>query len=143
MRIENIYSKFLLLSRNTEIFNNYINDNLDNKIIVFFIHLSLFFNQINEEKNNLRQDLFDYIFYRIETDLREIGHGDMSVNKKMKILITKFYSILVDFQNFNENNDQKKRDILKKYFVEIKNIDNFSNYLVVFFKTNYKDIDLT
>ncbi len=44
-----------------------------------------------------KQTFFDYIFKRIETDLRELGFGDMSVNKKMKIIVTKFYSILDRF----------------------------------------------
>jgi cytochrome b pre-mRNA-processing protein 3 len=105
--------------------------------------MSICFNDNLENKSKNHQVFFDYIFNRIETDLRELGHGDMSVNKKMKVIVTKFYSILIDFKNFYNQDDHKKREILNKYFTGIKNIDNFSNYLSFFFKTDHKDIDLT
>jgi cytochrome b pre-mRNA-processing protein 3 len=138
-----IYNKILSVSRNYEIYKNFIEENLDNKIICFFIHFSCIFNTFYNANSSDKQKLFDYIFFRIETDLRELGHGDMSVNKKMKVMVTKFYSILIDFKNFYNEQDSRKREILTKYFTEIKNIDNFSNYLSLFFKTGYKDIDLT
>ena len=35
----------------------------------------------------------------------------MSVNKKMKVIVTKFYSILVDFKNFANISYDSKKDI--------------------------------
>ena len=40
------------------------------------------------------QDLFDFIIRQIELSIREIGYGDVSVNKKMKDYVNLFYSIL-------------------------------------------------
>ena len=73
---------------------------------------------------------FDYIFNRIETDLRELGYGDMSVNKKMKVIVTKFYSILVDFKDYYKVSKDEKSSILRKYFPNIRQIDDFSDYLI-------------
>lgn len=141
--MEIIYNKILKISRNPIIYKDFITDSLDNKIFCFLIHISFVFNfKLNLDKKKL-QIFFDYIFYRIETDLRELGHGDMSVNKKMKVVVTKFYSILIDFKNFYNHEDYKKREILNKYFIGIKNIDIFSNYLSHFLKTDHIDIDLT
>ena len=79
-----------------------------------------------DENDKNYQILFDYIFHRIETDLRELGYGDMSVNKKMKVIVTKFYSILLDFKNFDNKNKLNRVEILAKYFKNIKEIDEFS-----------------
>ena len=79
-----------------------------------------------DENDKNYQIFFDYIFHRIETDLRELGYGDMSVNKKMKVIVTKFYSILLDFKNFDNKNKSNRVEILAKYFKNIKEIDEFS-----------------
>ena len=125
MNIENLYNKILLDARNPDIFSRFIEDSLNNKIIIFLTFLSKIFNKMDENDKNY-QILFDYIFHRIETDLRELGYGDMSVNKKMKVIVTKFYSILLDFKNFDNKDKLNKVEILVKYFKNIKEIDEFS-----------------
>ena len=43
-----------------------------------------------KKKKNYKSDsqkLYDFFFNKIELDLREMGHGDMSVNKKMKDIL--------------------------------------------------------
>ncbi len=129
MDILNLYNKTLLEARNPLIFDNYIDDNLNNKILIFLIFLSKKFNKIKKTDVNY-QKFFDYIFNRIETDLRELGYGDMSVNKKMKVIVTKFYSILLDFKNYTKISKDEKSNILKKYFNDIRQIDDFMDYLV-------------
>jgi len=125
MNIENLYNKILIDARNPDIFSRFIDDNLNNKIIIFLTFLSKVFNKIDKNDKNY-QIFFDYIFHRIETDLRELGYGDMSVNKKMKVIVTKFYSILLDFKNFDNINKSNRVEILAKYFKNIKEIDEFS-----------------
>ena len=129
MNILNLYNKTLLEARNPVIFENYVDDNLNNKILIFLIFLSKIFNKIKKTDENY-QKFFDYIFNRIETDLRELGYGDMSVNKKMKVIVTKFYSILVDFKNYTIISKNEKSNILRKYFTDIRKIDDFSDYLI-------------
>ena len=135
MNILNIYNKTLVDARNPAIFTNYIDDNLNNKILIFLIFLSKIFNKIGK-KDDSYQKLFDYIFNRIETDLRELGYGDMSVNKKMKVIVTKFYSILLDFKDYSKKTNNEKSNILRKYFADVRKIDDFSDYLI-----NYLSID--
>jgi len=129
MDILNLYNKTLVESRNPLIFKNYIDDNLNNKILIFLIFLSKRFNKIKKNDENY-QKFFDYIFNRIETDLRELGYGDMSVNKKMKVIVTKFYSILLDFKNYTHISKDEKSNILRKYFTDIRKIDDFNAYLI-------------
>ena len=119
-------------SRNPEIFKNYLSDNLSNKLLLFLIFLSKTFNNMPKNNQNY-QIFFDYIFKRIEADLRELGYGDMSVNKKMKVIVTKFYSILVDFKNFANISYDSKKDIMLKYFTQIEQIEDFIKFLDTYF----------
>lgn len=135
MKIENLYNNVLLKSRNFKFFFNYgIKDNLQNKIILFLIHLSFIFNKIKKGNNKKNQKIFDYVFKKIEIDLREIGFGDMSVNAKMKLIVNKFYSILLNFDGFIEkkNDDQIKIindlfNIKKNYKEDCKDIVKYIN----------------
>ena len=142
MNIENLYNKTLTDSRNPNIFKNYLSDDLSNKLMLFLIFLSKIFNNISRNDKNY-QIFFDYIFNRIETDLRELGYGDMSVNKKMKIIVTKFYSILIDFKNYSNLTTIQKTDILMKYFSKIEKKDDFIEFLNKYFAVDnveYNDI---
>jgi len=142
MNIENLYNKTLTDSRNPNIFKNYLLDDLSNKLMLFLIFLSKIFNNMSRNDKNY-QIFFDYIFNRIETDLRELGYGDMSVNKKMKIIVTKFYSILIDFKNYSNLTTIQKTDILMKYFSKIKKKDDFIEFLNKYFAVDnveYNDI---
>ncbi|MCI5053984.1 MAG: ubiquinol-cytochrome C chaperone family protein [Pelagibacteraceae bacterium] len=132
MDIENLYNKTLTDSRNPDIFKNHILDDLNNKVLIFLIFLSKIFNNISQNDENY-QKLFDYIFNRIEIDLRELGYGDMSVNKKMKIIVTKFYSILIDFKNYSEQSNSDKIEKLSKYFSKIEKKDDFIKILNTYF----------
>jgi len=132
MDIENLYSKTLIDSRNPDIFKNHLPDDLNHKVLVFLIFLSKIFNNVSKNDENY-QKFFDYIFNRIEIDLRELGYGDMSVNKKMKIIVTKFYSILVDFKNFPDQAMDYKCQILSKYFSKIEQIEDFVEILNKYF----------
>ncbi|WP_440695412.1 ubiquinol-cytochrome C chaperone family protein [Candidatus Pelagibacter sp. HIMB109] len=142
MNIENLYNKTLTDSRNPNIFKNYLSDDLSNKLMLFLIFLSKIFNNMSRYDKNY-QIFFDYIFNRIETDLRELGYGDMSVNKKMKIIVTKFYSILIDFKNYSNLTTIQKTDILMKYFSKIEKKDDFIEFLNKYFAVDnveYNDI---
>ena len=132
MDIENLYNKTLIDSRNPDIFKNHLSDDLNHKVLVFLIFLSKIFNNVSKNDAN-NQKFFDYIFNRIEIDLRELGYGDMSVNKKMKVIVTKFYSILVDFKNFPDQVIDYKRQTLLKYFSKIEQIEDFIEILNKYF----------
>ena len=88
-----LYNKILLLSRNKFFYLDLgLNDSFQNRIYLIFLHISFLLIKLkntntNTEHKKFYQKTFDYIFSRIEIDMREIGYGDLSVNKKMKIKI--------------------------------------------------------
>ena len=74
------------------------------------------------------QNFYDYTFKQIELDIREIGYGDQSVNKKMKTYINMLYSIIskIDIWESYNNNDKVK---IINFYIEIKeNKQNFVDY---------------
>ena len=61
------------------------------------------------------QEIFDIIFRNIELNMREIGHGDVTVNKNMKFLVKDFYNILLNCENYSKKTLDEKNTFLLKY----------------------------
>ena len=111
---ESLYNYILFLSRNKIFYTKFnLQDTFQNRINLIFIHSSFFFikNKLNN-KNDINkvfyQRLFDTIFKKIELNMREIGYGDVVVNKNMKYLVKTFYSILKQCESYtNKTNNLK------------------------------------
>ena len=97
-----LYNKIVLLSRNSKFYEKFnLDDTFQNRINLIFLHVSFIFIKIKHEKNKLifkdfYQQIFDLTFKNIEINMREIGYGDVSVNKNMKLLVKNFYNILLN-----------------------------------------------
>ena len=73
------------------------------------------------------QNLFDFLFNQIDLNMREIGYGDVVINKNMKFLVKSFYSILLYCENYKKKTLKSKNNFLTKWFKS--NIDHKSrNY---------------
>ena len=70
------------------------------------------------------QSIFDFIIRQIELSIREIGHGDVTVNKKMKEYVNLLYSIIAQVDNWDELLIDKKKQIFS-YLFEIKTNDDY------------------
>ena len=104
--------------------------------MIFLFHLAFFFKYFkNKIDRKYLQDFYDYVFRQIELDIREIGYGDQSVNKKMKIYVNLLYSIINKIDDWEKYSPEKKINILNLY-IEIK--DNNEKFLDYFEKySNY------
>ena len=82
-----LYNKLVELSRNIFFYKDLaLKDNFETRIILIFLHLSIILIIFKRsKKSKFPQKIFDNIFLNIEYHLREIGYGDVAVNKKMKI----------------------------------------------------------
>ena len=92
-----LYNKLVDLSRNIFFYKKIqLKDNFETRINLVFLHLSLILIVFKEKnKKDFPQDIFDNIFQNIEYHIRELGYGDVAVNKKMKTLTRIFYDILL------------------------------------------------
>ena len=124
---ENIlYNNILLLSRNKLFYSKFnLSDTFQNRINLIFIHISFIFIKIKQDRENKKyqlfyQNMFNLIFSKIESNMREIGYGDVTVNKNMKFLVKTFYNILLSCENFKKKNLNEKKVFLFRY-LECKN----------------------
>ena len=60
-----------------------------------FIHFSIILILFKTHQIKFPQNEYDNLFYCIENNLRELGYGDVAVNKKMKDLNKILYDILL------------------------------------------------
>ena len=117
---DKLYNKILLLSRNKLLYTDFsLEDTFENRINLIFLHISFLFIKIKEKNGENKykifyQKMFDYIFKRIEENMRELGWGDVTVNKKMKYLVKIFYNILLNCEKYHDKNKSTKSDFLQK-----------------------------
>ena len=115
-----LYNNIVSLSRNKLLYTKFmLSDTFQNRIHLIFIHISFLFVKINQKKGsdtykNFHQKLFDLLFVRIEQNMREIGHGDVTVNKNMKILVKTFYNVLLDCENYKKKGHNSKNLFFSK-----------------------------
>ena len=116
-----LYNNILLLARNKLFFTKFdLADTFQNRIFLIFIHISFLFTKIKQSDQKkmykiFYQKMFDLIFNNIELNMREIGYGDIVINKNMKFLVKTFYNILLNCEKFNEKSFNLKKMFFFKY----------------------------
>ena len=89
----NIYNNLIKLTRNKEIFEKLSNEEtFSDRLILLMIHFA-FFIKVYKKPNNKKefQEIHDFFFKQLELSIREIGYGDVTINKKMKEYINLFF----------------------------------------------------
>ncbi len=126
----------LTLSRNLSFYNKIgLKDSFETRIYLMFIHFALILVIFKKKEINFSQSLYDDFFHSIENNLRELGQGDVAVNKKMKDLNKIFYDILLKI-NISSNNLDLNKDLIIKYFPQFakENLDKYEYFKEYFIK---------
>ena len=139
MNIEyvNIYNNLINLSRNKTLFFYFTKkDTFSDRLLIFLLHLAFFLRNFKKKTDpKYLQNFYDYVFRQLELDIREIGYGDQTVNKKMKTYVNMLYSIINKIDNWDKLSLEQKINIFS-YYIEIK--DNSEKFLDYFEKySNY------
>ncbi len=126
-----IYNNLVKLTRNKDLYTHLDKqDTFADRLTYLLLHFAFFLKVYkNKEDKTKLQNIYDFIFRQLELSIREIGYGDQSVNKKMKIYINLFHSILDKIHNW----DKKSYDDKRLVFKEFVNIDNNDDYLINYF----------
>ena len=137
----NIYNNLIKLTRNKSLYLNLSNkETFSDRLIFLLLHLSFFLKIFkNNNTKDLLQNIHDFIFKQIELSIREIGYGDVSINKNMKKYVNFFYDILSKIDKWENLDNHKKEEILEKLINNPKNISFFVIYfdkLSSFYKNN-------
>jgi len=148
--VDKLYNKILFLSRNNFFYTKIsLKDTFQNRISLIFLHISFLFVKKKESTSdstykNLFQKLFDHTFDKIELNMREIGYGDVVVNKNMKFLVKNFYNILLNCEKYTKENDKNKKLFLYKYLEKNDVKENNTLDLIAYFdKYNFFCLDLS
>ena len=102
-----------------------------------FFHFSIILIIYKHKDIKFSQNSYDSLFQNIENNLRELGQGDVAVNKKMKDLNKIFYDILLKISTRKDKFEINK-DLVLKYFGDLSEINNkkydlFAKYFVNFY----------
>ncbi len=134
----NLYNTLLKLSRNIFFYKDIeLEDTYETRIYLMFIHYSTMLYISKNKRQKPDQDSYNSLFLNIENNLRELGFGDVSVNKKMKELNKIFYDILLKLSD-NPTKFNLNKKLIHKYFVKF--IDNdkkwckFDDYFLNFYQ---------
>ena len=140
----NLYYNILLLSRNKLFYTEFgLADTFQNRIYLIFLHVSFLFIKIKHDDNNkqykiLYQRMFDLMFNKIELNMREIGFGDVMINKNMKFLVKTFYHILLNCENFKAKSLNSKNIFLLKYLDQDSNQKEANNVPLIQYFDKYQ-----
>ena len=105
--------------------------------IIFFYYKSL-----NDKKSSISQELFDLMFSDFENNLREMGFGDIAVNKKMKIFIRAFYGRIAQYSKsieiYRDKGDKLllKQSILNNIYKGNSKSEKFVDYFIDYMTGN-------
>ncbi len=125
-----LYNILLTLARNIFFYKNLkLKDNFETRVYLMFIHFSIFMIIHKKKGKKFDQNQYDNLFNNIEYNLRELGFGDVSVNKKMKELNKILYDILLKINlNIKSEKIYVNYNLISKYFEEFNSKEN-SNYI--------------
>ena len=130
----NIYNYLINYTRNEQLYSSLNrNDNFSDRLTLFLLHFAFFLKNFkNEENKEVLQKIYDFNFRQLELSIREIGYGDQSINKKMKVYINLFHSMVSEIHFWDDLNREKKIEKLSIFLEDFKNIDEFVDYFEVF-----------
>ena len=126
----NIYNNLINYSRNKDLYLSLNRkDNFSDRLTLFLIHFAFFLkNYKNEQNKAILQKIYDFNFRQLELSIREIGFGDQSVNKKMKIYLNLFHSIVSDIHFWDNLEKIEKSKKLKIFLDDFDKIENLVEY---------------
>tara|TARA_B100001063_G_C16718186_1_gene531998 strand:+ start:823 stop:1323 length:501 start_codon:yes stop_codon:yes gene_type:complete len=136
-----LYNTLLKLSRNIFFYKEInLEDTFETRIYLMFVHFSILMIIFKKKGSKLDQKSYDYFFHNIEYNLRELGFGDVTVNKKMKEFNKILYDILLKLDKKKDINNtiHLNYDLFINYFDTLKGNKNskytkFEDYFVNFF----------
>ncbi len=125
------YNNLINLTTNKYLYKGVVNkqDSFSDRLSLFLFHFAFILKEFKSKENEkILQELYDFNFRQLELTIREIGYGDQSINKKMKIYINLFHSIISDIHFWDNMELYKKKDCLLKFLQNFKNIEYLVDY---------------
>ena len=129
-----MYITLLTLSRDIFFYKKLeLKDDFETRLYLMFIHFSIILKIFKKKGSKFDQNSYDSLFHNIENSIREMGYGDVAVNKKMKDFNKLLYDILLKLEIDNKDSFLLNDDLVFKYFPDFRGLkkdkyDNFKDY---------------
>ena len=129
-----VYNNLINYTRNKDLYKSLgRKDNFSDRLSLFLLHFAFFLKNFkNKENKIILQEIYDFNFRQLELSIREIGYGDQSINKKMKIYINLFYAMLDKIHDWDNLTLESKNVLLEKFLDNAQNteflVDYFEKY---------------
>jgi len=105
-------------------------ETFSDRLIILMLHFAFFIKLYKKKENKDEfQDLHDFFFKQLELSIREIGYGDVSINKKMKEYVNTFYFIIKKIDIWKDISYNEKM----KFLSNLLNINENSNFFIEYF----------
>ncbi len=141
-----IYKKIVLYSRNKIFYINLkVPDTLDGRFDLIIFHL-FFIHAVLFNKGTLENKIYDEvlnIMYKdFDSNLRELGVGDLSVGKKIYQMSEAVAGRIDAYNKAKNDKDKLRQVILRNIYGSKKNIDkNIISIMIEYFHINVKSIN--
>ena len=129
-----IYNNLINYTRNKDLYK-FLNreDNFSDRLILFLLHFSFFLkNYKNEENKKILQEIYDFNFRQLELSIREIGYGDQSINKKMKVYVNLLHSMITEIHFWENLTKAEKFKKFSLFLSDFNKIDHLLDYFELF-----------
>jgi len=115
----NIYNNLVNLTRNKELYKDFVKqDVFSDRLVLFLLHFAFFLKVFKKEiDKKVMQEIYDYTFRQLELSIREIGYGDQTINKRMKDYLNLFYSMLDKIDKWEKLSVNERPEIID-FFLE-------------------------
>ena len=126
----NIYNILIDYTRNKKLYISLNRkDNFSDRLRLFLLHFAFFLKNFkNKENKQILQEIYDFNFRQLELSIRELGYGDQSINKKMKIYINLFHSMVSEIHFWDDLEKKEKIQKLSVFFEDFNKIDELVEY---------------
>ncbi len=131
----NFYNSLVNLTRNKRLYKDFTNqDTFSDRLIIFLFHFAFFLKIFKSESSkSILQEIYDYSFRQLELSIREIGYSDVTINKKMKIYVNTFHSILEKIEKWDDLDNVSRYKIFNNFLI----IKKKTQLLPIYFE-NYR-----
>ena len=145
-RIDIIYQNIIEISRSKFFYLDLkLKDDFETRFDLIIFHafiIFFYYKKLYGKKSQISQELFDTMFADFENNLREMGFGDIAVNKKMKLFVTAFYGRIAQYSKgievFREDDDKSllKETILNNIYKGGDISEKYLNYFIKYMNRN-------
>ena len=135
MNYIHFYNKLIRLTTNKSLYKSLSKqDSFNDRLLVFLFHFAFFLKVFKSEENEKKlQEIYDFNFRQLELSIREIGYGDQSINKKMKIYLNLFHAIVSEIHFWDKLDKNEKSKKLSSFLEDFKEIDILVDYFDDFY----------